>query len=98
MRGYPFESLGVETGTAIVGGRYLAVGSAEYTHWFGENWGLAAFIDAGDAWDDPKRFEPAIGTGFGVRFRTPVGPVRADLAYGHETSQWRIHFSVGVVF
>ena len=33
IRGYPFDSLGVAQGGAIVGGRYLAVGSVELTHW-----------------------------------------------------------------
>jgi translocation and assembly module TamA len=103
VRGYPFESLGVEATAAngasvVLGGRYLAVASAEYTHWIGESWGVAAFADLGDAWDDAKRFDPALGTGFGARLRTPVGPVRADLAYGHRTKSWRLHFSVGLVF
>ena len=33
VRGYEYQSLGVDTGEAIVGGRYLGVGSAEYTRW-----------------------------------------------------------------
>ena len=52
VRGYAFESLGVRQGDAIVGGRRLAVGSVEYTHWIGESWGLATFVDAGNAWDE----------------------------------------------
>jgi translocation and assembly module TamA len=39
VRGYAFESLGVRQGEAIVGGRRMVVGSAEYTHWIGESWG-----------------------------------------------------------
>ena len=98
IRGYAFESLGVPgSGAAILGGRYLALGSAEYTHWVGESWGLAAFVDAGDAWDG-SQFEPVVGAGAGVRFRTPIGPVRGDLAYGFEEKHWRLHFSVGFIF
>ena len=52
VRGYEFESLGIQQGDAIVGGRRLAVGSMEYTHWIGENWGAAAFVDIGNAWDE----------------------------------------------
>ena len=52
VRGYDFESLGVRQGDAIVGGRRLAVGSVEYTHWIGEAWGARRFFDAGDAWDE----------------------------------------------
>lgn len=97
VRGYAFESLGVRRGDLVLGGRYLAAGSAEYTHWFGESWGLATFVDAGTAWDE-GRFDPAVGAGIGARFRTPIGPVRGDLAYGFAEHQWRLHFSVGFVF
>ena len=97
VRGYNFESLGVPLGDAVVGGRYLAVASAEHTHWFGASWGVATFIDAGNAWDS-RPFHAAVGYGVGARFRTPAGPIRADLAYGRDTRQWRLHFSVGFVF
>jgi translocation and assembly module TamA len=98
VRGYAFESLGVRQGEAIVGGRRLAVGSVEYTHWVGENWGIAGFVDAGNAWDKGLSFDPAVGYGAGARVRTPIGPIRADLAYGEKTGQWRLHFSVGYTF
>ena len=98
VRGYAFESLGVQQGQAIVGGRRLAVASAEYTRWVGEAWGLAAFVDAGDAWDSGVRFTPALGYGVGARVRTPIGPIRFDVAYGERTSEYRVHFSVGFNF
>jgi len=97
VRGYAFESLGVQRGTAVVGGRYLLIGSAEVTHWVTETWGLAVFADAGNAWDDGP-YEPVLGTGVGARLRTPIGPVRVDVAYGEETKAWRLHFSIGFVF
>lgn len=98
VRGYAFESLGVRQGEAIVGGRRLAVGSVELTHWVGENWGVAAFVDAGNAWDKGVEFNAAVGAGIGARFRTPIGPIRADLAYGEEVGSFRLHFSVGYSF
>src|SRR5687768_11396185 len=98
VRGYAFESLGVQQGTAIVGGRRLVVASAEYTHWFGESWGVAGFVDAGDAWDDGAEPQAALGVGIGARFRTPIGPIRADVAYGERTGSFRLHFSVGYTF
>ena len=76
----------------------LLVLSAEYTHWFSESWGLAGFVDAGDAWDGGSEFQAKVGTGLGARFRTPIGPIRADVAYGKRTGQWRLHFSVGYTF
>jgi translocation and assembly module TamA len=98
VRGYAFESLGVPQGNAIVGGRRFVVASAEYTHWFGESWGLAGFVDAGNAWDDGSEPHAALGVGVGARFRTPIGPIRADLAYGEQTGGFRLHFSVGYSF
>jgi translocation and assembly module TamA len=98
VRGYAFESLGVQERNAIVGGRRLIVMSAEYTHWFTDSWGLAGFVDGGDAGDDGSELEPAVGVGLGARFRTPIGPIRADVAYGERTAQWRLHFSVGYTF
>ena len=98
VRGYAFESLGVRQGDAIVGGRYLVVGSAEYTRWFSTNWGAAAFVDMGDAFDNPRSMRLARGYGIGARWRSPVGPFRADIAYGELTKRLRLHFSVGFTF
>ncbi len=98
VRGYEYQSLGVEVGSAIVGGRYLGVGSAEYTRWVGESWGIAGFVDAGNATDDLDDFDLAVGYGLGLRLRSPVGAFRFDLAYGQETSSLRLHFSLGARF
>jgi len=98
VRGYAFESLGVDQDGAIVGGRRMLVMSGEYTRWIGENWGIAGFVDAGNAWDDTTLFRAALGYGVGARVRTPIGPIRADLAYGQQSHQLRLHFSVGYTF
>jgi translocation and assembly module TamA len=98
VRGYAFESLGVPLGDATVGGRYLTVASAEYTRWFTDTLGAAAFVDVGDAFDALNAIELAAGVGVGVRYRSPVGPVRADIAYGERSGSIRLHFSVGYTF
>jgi len=98
VRGYAFESLGVDQGDAVVGGRYYAVASAEIVHWVTEAWGLAAFVDAGNATDSLSEFRIALGYGVGGRLRTPIGPFRLDVAYGEETKDVRVHFSVGLSF
>jgi translocation and assembly module TamA len=98
VRGYAFQSIGVPQGDAIVGGRYLVVGSIETTWWLLGDFGAAAFIDAGDAFDDRSLFDLAVGYGVGVRWRSPIGPFRADVAYGERTGSWRLHFSVGFTF
>jgi translocation and assembly module TamA len=98
VRGYSFESLGVPLGDATVGGRYLAVASAEYTRWVTDTLGAAVFVDAGDAFDKLKAIDIAFGIGIGLRYKSPIGPVRADVAYGERTGNVRIHFSVGYSF
>ena len=98
VRGYKFESLGVDVGDAVVGGRYYAVASVEVDHWVNQTWGLAAFVDAGDANDSLQDFKVALGYGVGARLRTPIGPFRLDIAYGEETRKVRVHFSVGLSF
>ena len=98
VRGYAFESIGVPQGNAIVGGRYLAIGSIEYTRWFAGDWGGAVFVDAGDAFDDRRAFDLAVGYGIGARWRSPIGPFRADIAYGERARSLRLHFSAGFTF
>jgi translocation and assembly module TamA len=98
VRGYAFESIGVAQGDAIVGGRYLALVSTEYTRWITDTLGAAVFVDAGDAFDRLSAFDPARGYGVGLRWRSPVGPFRGDIAYGERTGKVRLHFSVGFNF
>ena len=98
VRGYSYQSIGVPQGAAIVGGRYLAIVSAETTWWLAGDLGAAAFVDAGDAFDDRDAFDLAVGYGVGVRWRSPIGPFRADIAYGVRSSTLRLHFSVGFSF
>jgi translocation and assembly module TamA len=98
VRGYAFDSLGPREGDATVGGRYYALASAEITHWLAPVWGLATFVDAGNAADEPRGLKPVYGYGVGVRVRTPIGPFRVDVAYGQETKQVRLHLSIGLTF
>lgn len=98
VRGYAYQSLGrtLEGGVASV--RHLATGSVEYNYFFEGNWGMAVFVDAGDAADSPGNLSPVVGYGVGARYRSPVGPVNLDLAYGEATDEVRLHFSLGVSF
>lgn len=98
VRGYDFLSLGVREGDAIVGGRAMATGTLEYTHWFFQNWGAAAFVDAGSAADSIKDMDLFIGYGAGARWRSPAGPLALDLARSHKTGTLRVHFSMVVNF
>jgi translocation and assembly module TamA len=101
VRGYAWRSLTPQVGGVDVGGRVVATGSLEIAHPVSENlpsvW-WATFIDAGNAAQSWNDFKPAWGAGVGVRWRSPVGPLRADVAYGEEEKRWRLHFSVGIAF
>ena len=98
VRGYGYQELGVREGDAIVGGRYLATGSAEYQYWFKPPWGVAFFVDAGNAADTLKGLKPKLGYGIGARWRSPVGPINVDIAYGQAVKSARLHFSLGFTF
>jgi len=98
VRGYGYQELGVRQGNAVVGGRYLLTGSAEYQYWFKPPWGVAVFYDAGNAGDTIAGLRPKSGYGVGARWRSPVGPINVDVAYGHATRKFRLHFSLGFTF
>lgn len=98
VRGYGYQELGVREGDAIVGGRYLLAGSAEYQYWFKPPWGVAFFVDAGNAADKFKDLKPKAGYGIGARWRSPVGPINVDVAYGQAVKKARLHFSLGFTF
>ncbi|NWO05180.1 MAG: outer membrane protein assembly factor [Alteromonadaceae bacterium] len=98
VRGYGYETLSPrDENDVAVGGRYLLVGSGEYQYEFRDNWRVAAFVDRGNAVNDV--FDRlATGAGIGVRWVSPVGPLRLDVAKGLDDEfggGWRIHFSMG---
>lgn len=98
VRGYAFQSLGVQEGNATVGGRYLLTGSVEIVQWLTAQWGAAAFVDFGNAANTTQDLKPVVGYGLGARWKSPVGPIGADIAYGQETDEYRMHFNIGVAF
>ncbi|WP_337878746.1 autotransporter assembly complex family protein [Rheinheimera sp.] len=97
IRGYSFESISptADDGT-LTGARYLATAALEYQHRLSGNWWLASFVDAGSAWNDNS--ELYRGLGFGVRWASPVGPVRLDFAWGLDLPtgrEFQLHFALG---
>lgn len=98
VRGYGYQQLGVQQGTAIVPGRYLLTGGVEYQYWFKPPYGVAVFYDAGNAADSLRELHPKSGYGIGARWRSPVGPINVDVAYGHAVKKVRLHFSLGFTF
>ena len=98
VRGYAYESLGVQEGDATVGGRYLATGSVEVIQWLTKQWGAAVFVDFGNAANTLQDLKPVYGYGLGARWKSPIGPIGADIAYGEATNEYRLHFNLGVAF
>jgi len=97
VRGYAYNSLGpVDESGKVVGGKYLLVGSAEFEHSFMNKWSVAAFYDVGNAIDSIND-DMAKGAGIGLRWKSPIGPVRVDLAraLSLEGKPWRIHINIG---
>lgn len=101
VRGYGYRRLTPQIDGVDTGGKVLFTASAEVARpilaSIPELWG-AAFIDIGRAANSWSRIDPAVGVGVGVRFRSPVGPLKLDLAYGEETQEFRVHLTVGVSF
>jgi len=98
IRGYGFEEL--FPNDAITGGKHQIVASVEYEHEIIPDWSAAVFLDAGDAFNDYSDFDEKLGAGIGVRWRSPVGVARIDLAFPLDDSEdsFQIYITVGPEF
>ncbi len=103
IRGYDYESLSpvfessVTDKSYLTGGQVLAVGSAEYNYEFIPGFRGAVFTDVGNAYDTDFDTETKVGVGVGIRWASPVGTVRVDVAAGvsEESIPVRLHFFIG---
>jgi translocation and assembly module TamA len=104
VRGYKFLDIGVPLDEGLVGpGRYLGVGSAEWQKPIVRRGQPTAFdhtlfVDVGAVADRIGDMRPKFGVGTGVRWRSPLGPVEAAIAYGVQARRFRLHFTAGFVF
>ncbi len=99
IRGYEFESLGPKDDFGeVIGGRYLGVVSLEYEHPIKGPWSAAVFMDAGNAFDNEFSQDIKTGVGVGLRWQSPVGPVRVDIAHplnDDGDTLFRLHLRLG---
>ncbi len=103
VRGYGYQEIGrsltdFRNRRYIFGGKHVVTGSVEYERMFTRQWGGAAFVDAGDAFDSRGDLDWQVGVGVGLRWRSPVGPVRVDVAHGlgdQAQSSVRLHLTIG---
>lgn len=97
VRGFQFESLGPENEDGeVVGGTNLTVGSIELERRITGNFWGAVFVDAGNAYTD-EEFDPAVGAGLGLKWRSPVGPVRIYVGFpiDEDDVSPRLHLRLG---
>lgn len=96
IRGFAYQSVAPYEEGKIIGGKYLATASVEYNYQFMPNWRLALFVDSGTATNDFSE-SWAVGAGFGIRYITPVGPIRLDHAWGlsKESKSTRLSIIIG---
>ncbi|MDD5393393.1 MAG: autotransporter assembly complex protein TamA [Thiothrix sp.] len=97
VRGYDVESLGEKNAAgAVIGGKHLLTTSVEYEHPLVDKWSAAAFVDAGNAFDSTAKLTMKVGSGVGVRWKSPLGPVRADIAVPKDNARdVHFYFSLG---
>lgn len=95
VRGYEYQSLGPEQNEQVIGGKHLSVASIEVERRVFEKWAVAAFVDSGNAWTD--NFDPVTGVGLGLRWYSPVGPLRFDIGVPLEDGEddFRVHIMFG---
>ncbi len=102
VRGYDYREIGprirpVAGGKAFaVGAKNVATASLEYEQYFNDAWGFAAFVDGGSAFDDQlDRWRKGIG--LGLRWKSPVGPLRVDIGHGLDDpdASFTLHINLG---
>jgi len=81
IRGYKYKSISPENDEGkLTGASKLATGSLEYQYNVTGKWWGAMFVDSGEAVNDIRRSDFKTGAGVGVRWQSPVGPVKLDFA------------------
>ncbi len=97
VRGYDYQSLSPKNSEGDrIGGRYMVAGSVEYQYSIAEKWRIATFVDQGNSFNKLELPNLKTGVGVGVRWVSPVGPIRVDLAHAmNDDGGIRLHFSMG---
>ncbi|KXO81455.1 hypothetical protein AYL20_14860 [Acinetobacter venetianus] len=97
LRGFDYKSLSPEENGYKIGGQALGVGSLEYNYQFKDGWRAAIFSDFGNAYDKDFNNPTEYSIGVGIRWRSPIGPIRLDVASGisNDNNPIRLHFFIG---
>ncbi|QZI72725.1 autotransporter assembly complex protein TamA [Pseudomonas protegens] len=97
VRGYDYQTLSPKNSQGDrIGGRYMVAGSVEYQYSIAEKWRIATFVDQGNSFNKLELPNLKTGVGVGLRWVSPVGPIRVDLARAmNDDGGIRLHFSMG---
>jgi outer membrane protein insertion porin family len=106
VRGWQRSQLGPQDSGTPVGGQSLLEGSLEGRCKIVGSFGTAVFLDFGNVWSETLTYklnELLYGAGMGLRYETPIGPIRFDAAYKlnrqeTDTQGWEFYISVGQAF
>jgi translocation and assembly module TamA len=103
VRGYGYRDIGVDRGGLITPGRYEMVGSVEWQKpirrgGVATNYEGVVFVDTGAVADRLSNLKPVYGAGVGARYKSPLGPIEMDVAYGFQPKKIRLHFTLGMTF
>lgn len=97
LRGYQYRTVAPQDAQGLyIGGLHMTVASMEYQHRVKGDWWLALFTDYGSIWNDNPDWQRGVGAG--IRWASPIGPVRLDFAFGLDAkpgTDFRIHFTLG---
>lgn len=99
VRGYDYKTLGpTDAEGKVVGGTDKLVGSIEFDQRVFDNWSVAAFVDVGNAFDNFTNPSLKTGVGAGIRWYSPLGPIRFDVGVPLDNAapdSFRIHITLG---
>lgn len=104
VRGYGLNDIGVTLADgSTTAGRYLTTGSVEWQRPIRidgrlSDWESTVFVDAGAVANKPSELSAKVGVGVGARWKSPVGPLQVDLAYGVDAQRFRLHMNLGFTF
>ncbi len=105
VRGYAQNTLGPKQNNQPTGGNAFLMGNFEFRTYLGKNFFIVNFLDFGNVWKRVGDIDVSnlkYTTGAGLRYKTPVGPIRIDYGYKLNRqageSHGEIHFSIGHAF
>ena len=96
VRGYKHQSLSPTDNDVSIGGKHILTSGIEVDYLFYESFRWAIFSDQGNAFNDWKDWELQKSVGTGLRWVTPIGAIRLDIAKALDGNKaWRFHVTIG---